>query len=108
MQDSVSAPLTHTRFVQEFPQLAEAWSLCAEAGKQGPLDHKSARLVKLAIAIATGSEGAVRSNVRKAVADGISRAEIMQTVALCAGTVGFPALAAGFAWVNSALEGDHG
>lgn len=104
MYHDVIPPPTHERFVAEFPQLAEAWSACATAGQQGPIEARTARLVKLAIAIATGSEGAVRANVRKARADGIGREELMQVLALCAGTVGFPALAAGYNWMVSTLD----
>jgi len=104
MYEQVVPPSTHDRFVEEFPLLAEAWSLTAKAGEQGPIDAETARVIKLAIALAAGREGAVRASVRKAKADGISKAMMMQVLGLCAGTIGFPATAAGYNWVISELK----
>lgn len=105
MYEQVIPPSTHDHFVAEFPLLAEAWGQTAKAGEQGPLDAQTGRLLKLAIALAAGREGAVRASVRKAQSDGISREAMMQVLALCAGTIGFPATAAGYDWVVSELEG---
>ncbi len=93
-------PKTYDAFVQRYPKLAEAWERIAEAGSEGPLDEKTARLVKLAIAIGALREGAVHSSVRKAKAMGISQAELDQVVALAASTLGMPATVAVFSWVQ--------
>jgi hypothetical protein len=45
-------------------------------------------------------EGAVRAGVRKALAQGISRVEIEQVIALAAGTLGLPATVAVYSWVH--------
>lgn len=104
MHEQVTPPQTHDQFVQEFPLLAEAWALTAKAGETGPIDPTIARLIKLAIALAAGREGATRASVRKARADGVSRESMMQVLALCAGTIGFPATAAGYNWVMDELQ----
>lgn len=96
-------PKPYRDFVRKYPMLEEAWQLTAKASLVGPLDAREARLVKLGIAIGAGREGAVRASVRKAIELGISRAELDQVVALAAGTAGFPATVAVFAWVADEL-----
>jgi alkylhydroperoxidase/carboxymuconolactone decarboxylase family protein YurZ len=97
-------PDEYRRFVERYPKLDKAWDLIAEAGKEGPLDEKTARLVKLAIAIGAGREGAVHSGVRKALALGVNRAALEQVVALAAGTLGMPSCVAVHCWVLEELE----
>ena len=93
-------PDTFSEFSREFPALTEAWSLIRVAGEQGPLDAKSQRLVKLAIAVGTGRDGAISSAVRKGLASGVTPAEIDQVLALAAGTIGFPATVAAYSTVR--------
>ena len=97
-------PKTYELFVRRYPKLAEAWEKIGEAGKEGPLDSKTARLIKLAIAIGAMREGAVHSSVRKALAGGISVEEIEQVVALAASTLGMPATVAIFTWVHDEID----
>jgi 4-carboxymuconolactone decarboxylase len=98
-------PAAHQRFVRRFPRLGEAWDLAnAEAGA-GPLDGKTQRLVKLAVAVGAWREGAVRSSVRKAGDAGASLAEMEQVVALAASTLGFPATVAVWSWVRDEAKG---
>jgi len=99
-------PSAFTRFVERYPELGRAWELISEQGKQGPLDEKCARLVKLGIALGAGREGAVHSSVRKARALGISEEEIEQVVALAAGTLGMPSTVAAHTWVRDVLDGE--
>ncbi|MBI4510502.1 MAG: carboxymuconolactone decarboxylase family protein [Deltaproteobacteria bacterium] len=101
-------PKAYEEFVARYPKLSQAWDLMAEAGKEGPLDAKTARLVKLGIAIGALREGAVRSGVRKGLAAGVSKAEIEQVVALAAGTVGLPATVAISSWIKDLLDPQAG
>jgi alkylhydroperoxidase/carboxymuconolactone decarboxylase family protein YurZ len=55
-------------FTRRYPKIGEAWDLLGEAGNTGPLDPKTARLVKLGIHIATRSEGGTHAAVRKGMA----------------------------------------
>ncbi len=96
-------PDTYRAFVARFPKLAAGWEAIASAGKEGPLDERTARLIKLAIACAALREGAVHANVRKALAVGIMREEIEQVIALTAGTIGLPATVAVFSWIEEVL-----
>ncbi len=103
MSDLPRPPKSHDDFVATFPELARAWEMVGTAGKEGPLDDKTARLVKLAVAMGAQHEGAVHANVRKALAMGITRQELEQAVALPTGTLGFPQAAAVYTWIKDLL-----
>ena len=103
MSDLPKAPDTHEAFTSTFPKLAKAWETVGQAGKEGPLDEKTARLVKLAIAVGAQQEGAVHASVRKALAMGITPRELEQVVALAAGTLGFPRTVAAYTWIKDLL-----
>lgn len=96
-------PETYRRFTARFPGLEEAWSRAREAEADGPLDARSARLVKLGIAVGSMRRGAVSSATRKARAAGASTEEILQVLPLAASTLGFPATVAVFTWMEEAL-----
>jgi len=98
------APKTHGEFITRFPSLAKAWEETANAGREGPLDEKTQRLVKLAVAIGSMREGAVHASVRKARAMGIETEAIEQVVALSAGTLGMPSTVAAYTWVRDVLD----
>ena len=97
-------PKAYSKFIQRYPKLGRAWELIAEAGTEGPLDAKTARLIKLAIAIGSMKEGAVHAGVRKAWALGVSREELEQLVSLAAGTLGMPSAVAVYSWIQEELE----
>jgi alkylhydroperoxidase/carboxymuconolactone decarboxylase family protein YurZ len=94
----------YEQFRQRYPKLGEAWEKMGEAGREGPLDGKTVRLIKLAIAIGAMREGAVHSGVRKALAGGISVDEIEQVVALAASTLGMPSTVAVFSWTHDVID----
>jgi alkylhydroperoxidase/carboxymuconolactone decarboxylase family protein YurZ len=97
-------PDTFVEFVTRFPDLGRAWEAARQAERAGPLDEKVCRLVKLAVAIGGRSEGAVHSAARKAIAAGVSVAEIEQVIALAASTVGFPRAVAAYTWVREVMS----
>ncbi len=105
MKSSPRPPKAYEAFLKRYPEIGEAWDRIGEAGKKGPLDEKSMRLVKLATSIGALREGAVRAGVRKALAEGISRAEVEQVLALAVGAIGFPASVAVFTWIDDILTG---
>lgn len=98
-------PARHQQFVRRFPRLGEAWDLVNEEGADGPLDAKTQRLLKLAIAVGALREGAVHSGVRKARDAGATTAEMEQVVALAASTIGLPAAVAAWSWVREEATG---
>lgn len=104
MEQRAKPPTTHQAFSERFPRLRQAWDLIGEAGKQGPLDERTVRLVKLGIAIGAMHEGSTHASVRKARALGITREEIEQVVTLAAGTLGLPQVVAAYTWINDLEE----
>ena len=104
MKSGPKPPEKYETFVGRYPKLAEAWEKIGEAGHDGPLDDKTVRLIKLAIAIGAMREGAVHSGVRKALAAGISTEEIEQVVALAASTLGMPSTVAVFSWSRDEID----
>ncbi len=98
-------PALHRQFVRRFPRLGEAWDRINEEGAAGPLDAKTQRLLKLAVAVGALREGAVHSGVRKARDAGATRAEMEQVVALAASTIGLPAAVAAWSWVKEEAGG---
>ena len=99
------APKVHQAFVARHPNLASAWESMGSAASQGPLDARTVRLLKLAVAMGAMREGAVHASVRKAVALGISEDELQQVVAIAASTVGMPSTVALFSWVQDVVDG---
>ena len=70
-------PEVYTTFRTAHPSVAVALDeLGSAVDEAGPLDPKTMRLVKLSIAVGAGAEGAVRSNVRKALYAGATPDEI--------------------------------
>ena len=98
-------PKTYTKFTERFPELAQAWELLHEGGKNaGPLDEKTQRLVKLGIAIGSRQIGPVHSSVRKALAMGITVEELEQVAALASATAGMSTGVAAYTWIHEEVE----
>lgn len=98
-------PDIYVSFRERFPQIAQAQDrLATEVDAAGPLDERTSRLVKLGIAVGSLSEGAVRSNVRKALAAGATTQEVQHVVLLSLTTRGFPAAVAAWGWVQEVLD----
>jgi 4-carboxymuconolactone decarboxylase len=98
-------PDIYVSFRERFSKVAEAQDhLAAELDRGGPLDERTCRLVKLGIAVGSLSQGAVRSNVRKALTAGATREEVEHVVLLALTTRGFPATVAAWGWVQEIFE----
>jgi alkylhydroperoxidase/carboxymuconolactone decarboxylase family protein YurZ len=92
-------------FAREFPATWEAYEALGKAASEaGPLDTRTRRLVKLALAIGAGSEGAVHSHTRQGLAEGLDPKEIKQIAVLAITTLGFPAAMASFSWMRDILR----
>jgi len=92
-------------FARRHPEVWAAFEKLADrCHKEGPLDAKTRRLVKLGIALGAGSEGGVHAQVRNAVAEGIKPAEVRHVVLLALTTMGFPSTMAALAWVEDVLR----
>jgi len=97
-------PKKYRDFIERFPELEQAWERIHDAGRKGPLDDRTIRLVKLGVAIGAQMEGPVHSSIRKGLALGLSLEAMEQVVALSAGTVGLPSAVAAFTWIQDVLE----
>lgn len=97
-------PRRYQAFIERFPGLARARESLHETGAEGPIDERTQRLVRLAVAMGALREGAVRSGARKAVAQRIPLVELEQMVALAAATIGLPAAVACWSWILDAVE----
>ncbi len=93
-------PKTFEEFGETFPKIRKAWELLGDAGNEGPLDEKTARLVKLGIAIGNMREGGVHSSARKALAAGATKSELQQVVALASSVIGMSSTVAVWTWVR--------
>jgi alkylhydroperoxidase/carboxymuconolactone decarboxylase family protein YurZ len=85
-------------------QHPEIWAAYAALGKAtadaGPLSDREKRLVKLALAIGAGSEGAVHSHTRRAASEGIEAEAILQVAMLAIGPLGLPRAVAAKTWIE--------
>lgn len=102
-------PDIYLEFRDRFPSVVTAHDqLAAEVEQAGPLDERTARIVKLSLAVGALSEGAVRSNVRKALAKGVTQEEIEHVMVLALTTKGFPATIAAWQWAREVLDREAG
>lgn len=90
---------------EQHPDIWKAYSALGKATADcGPMSDREKRLVKLALAIGAGSEGAVHSHTRRAKADGIEAEAIMQVAMLAIGPLGLPRAVAAKTWIED-IEG---
>ncbi len=98
-------PSGSRRVAEQFPQVWKAYSNLGEScAAAGPLDARAVRLVKLALAIATQSEGATHSQTRRALAEGIEPECLRQVALLGITTMGFPQAVAALTWIEDILD----
>jgi alkylhydroperoxidase/carboxymuconolactone decarboxylase family protein YurZ len=99
-------PAAAGKLAKKYPEIWEAYSNLGEAcANSGPLDDEARRLIKLALAIGAGSEGAVHSHVRRALEAGISAEKINQVAMLSIPTLGFPQAVAAWTWIEDLTNG---
>jgi len=88
-----------------YPAIWQAYSALGKAcAEVGSIDHRTLRLVKLALAIGASSEGAVHSHTRRAIDEGISREELKQVALLAIATLGFPQAVKGLTWIEDITD----
>jgi 4-carboxymuconolactone decarboxylase len=98
-------PDVYQHFEHAFPQVHSAHQDLAKACyESGPLDERTARLVKLGIAVGAQAEGAVRSHARRALTEGESREQVRHVGLLALTTIGFPHTVAGLSWIEEVIE----
>ncbi len=91
-------------FTRDFPAVARAYEALGSASHDaGPLDDRTRRLVKLAIAVGGRLEGAVRAQARLAQQAGISRAELDHVALLAITTAGLPSAVSARTWIRDEI-----
>ncbi len=100
-------PQPVVKFKDDYP---EVWKAFTQLGdrlhKAGPLDERTRRLVKLALAVGAGLEGGTHSAVRNALAAGISSEEIKHVAVLGITTLGLPATMRALTWIGDGLPSE--
>ena len=91
--------------IKEYPHVWKAYQdLGGACNSAGPLDDKTVRLVKLALAVGANSEGAVHSHTRRALKQGITREELQQVALLAVTSIGWSASMAALSWIQDVVD----
>ena len=98
-------PKPYKKMHQDYPELMQAYENFGQATRQaGPLSDREVSLVKLAISIGAGLEGAAHSHSRKALEAGCEPADLRHVALLAAPTIGFPTMMRARSWVEDVLQ----
>jgi alkylhydroperoxidase/carboxymuconolactone decarboxylase family protein YurZ len=98
-------PKPFLRFLERYPAVEKAhMELSLAVNREGPLDARSRRLVRLGIAIGVGSQGGVKSHARRSLEEGLAPDELRHAALLALPAAGFPAMIAALEWVEQVLE----
>ncbi len=98
-------PKQYQKLTENYPEIAKAYeNLGRSVHSSGPLDEKTRTLIKLGISIGARLEGAVHSQVRKALDAGCNPEEIRQVALLAIPTIGLPSSMAGLTWIEDILN----
>ncbi|MEO1524647.1 MAG: carboxymuconolactone decarboxylase family protein [Planctomycetota bacterium] len=102
-------PKRYQQMHADHPELMAAYESFGKATKEaGPLTEREVALVKLAISIGAGLEGAAHSHCRKALEAGCSPDDLRHVAVLSAPTIGFPTMMRGKSWVDDVVNGQDG
>lgn len=98
-------PKPYQKMHEDYPDLMQAYESFGQATRlAGPLSKRETALVKLAISIGAGLEGAAHSHCRKALEAGCTPGELRHTALLAAPTIGFPTMMRARSWVEDVLS----
>lgn len=97
-------PKTFERFVDRYPELGAALTAMGEAvASAGPLDARTAELVKLGVCVGAGLESATKSHARRALQAGASPDEVLHAVLQGMNTVGWSKTVMAWQWASDQL-----
>ncbi len=98
-------PEKYLEFKEKFGSIIEKYDELSDfIYKNGPLDEKTLRLIKLAYALSSGSEGSVHAQVRKSKEQGITKDELFHVLTLGLISLGLPKTVAGYTWINETID----
>ncbi|WP_138005526.1 carboxymuconolactone decarboxylase family protein [Halalkalirubrum salinum] len=105
IEDTEELPSTAGELADQYPEVWDAYSdlgkACSEAGS---IDDETKRLVKLALAAGSESEGAVHSHVRRALDEGTDPETLRHVAILSIPTLGFPKAMATLTWIDDLID----
>ncbi|MBX9700714.1 MAG: carboxymuconolactone decarboxylase family protein [Acetobacteraceae bacterium] len=105
MDGAKELPAAAGEVARHWPEVWRAYAALGEAcAGAGPLDGTTLRLVKLALAMGAGSEGAVHSHCRRALAEGVPPEALKQVAVLAIPTLGLPRAVAALTWIEDVTD----
>jgi len=105
VEDTDELPSTAGELADKYPEIWEQYSGLGEAcSDAGPIDGETKRLVKLALAAGSESEGAVHSHVRRALDEGVDPDALRHVALLSIPTLGFPKAMATLTWIDDLVD----
>jgi AhpD family alkylhydroperoxidase len=97
-------PAGAAKIAKRHPKIWKAYETLGEGcAAAGPLDGRTRHLVKLAIALAAESEGAVHSHTRRALKDGVKPDEILHVALLAIPSIGLAKAVAAMSWMEDII-----
>ena len=97
-------PKRYQQMHTDYPDVMQAYESFAQSTRQaGPLSPREAALVKLAISLGAGLEGAAHSHCRKALEAGCTPEDLRHVALLAAPTIGFPTMMRAKSWVEDVV-----
>jgi alkylhydroperoxidase/carboxymuconolactone decarboxylase family protein YurZ len=100
----MTLPKNFRGLVDEYPEIGDRYKALSEkCYSAGPLDRKTAHLIKLGMSIGAFSEGSTHTHVRLAKEAGATDEEIKHVALLALTTLGWPILGAAWSWINDIL-----
>lgn len=100
-------PSGAAKIASRYPDVWTAYQqLGGVCARSGPLDARTLRLVKLAIAVGAESEGAVHSHVRRGLDEGLSADELLHVSLLAIPSLGLAKAVAAMTWIEDILGRD--
>ena len=103
----IELPSGAAQLAEDHPEVWSAYARLGEAvAEAGPLDARTRRLVKLALALASGSEGATHSHARRAQDDGCTPEDLRHVALLAIPTLGLPAAVKAMTWIDDITGGE--
>jgi alkylhydroperoxidase/carboxymuconolactone decarboxylase family protein YurZ len=101
----MSLPAPYIKFQERYPELArDLEALGQKCRESGPLGSRDVCLVKLGMAVATGSKGGIKSQARKALEEGLTPQELLHSALLALPSIGFPAMVAAMGWIDDTIN----
>jgi len=98
----MATPSDHNEnFRQSHPDVWKAFAnLADQCHAAGPLDDKNRKLIKVALAIGAGLEGATHSAIRHALDAGVTPEELDHVAVLAITTLGYPSAMRALSWIH--------